>query len=284
MPSLQNIKRRIRSVRGIRQITKAQQLVAASKLRRVQVAALAPHEYTKAADELLKRLSGVPEVRRFPLFQVRKPKHSLVIVVAGDRGMAGAYNSNILRAMGKHISEAGLPAKVITIGRRASVHVSHLSDVDHIASYDASASGVDVTVAQPVTEETIDLFLANEIDVAHVVYTSFVSTVKQEVTVAQLLPIEKPEETAKSTVTDFEPEAEDLIGVTARRVIEARILQAILDARASEEAARMLAMMNATDNAGDLIDDLTLAYNNARQANITQELAEISGGAEAITA
>lgn len=283
MPSLQNINRRIKSVRGIRQITKAQQLVAASKLRKVQVAAVAPHDYTKAADELLKRLSGVPEVRKFPLFATRKPKNSLVIVVAGDRGMAGAYNSNILRAMARHILDLGLPAKAITIGRRASVHTSHLSDVDHLASYEVNSPGIDVTVAQPVTQEIIDLFLKKEIDVAHIIYTSFVSTVKQEVTVTQLLPIEKSE-TTKSTVSDFEPEVEDLIGVAARRVIEAKVLQAILDGRASEEAARMLAMMNATDNAGDLITDLTLAYNNARQANITQELAEISGGAEAITA
>src|SRR5579871_6020560 len=113
MASLQNIKRRIKSVRGIRQITKAQQLVAASKLQRVQVAAVAPHEYTQAADELLKRLSGVPEVRKFPLFAVRKPKNALVVVVAGDRGMAGAYNSNIFRAFQRHTSELGVPAKVI---------------------------------------------------------------------------------------------------------------------------------------------------------------------------
>lgn len=282
MASLQNIKRRIKSVRGIRQITKAQQLVAASKLRRVQVAALAPHEYTKAADELLKRLSGVPEVRKFPLFAIRKPKHALVIVVAGDRGMAGAYNSNIFRAFQKHIGELGVPAKVITVGRRASVFASHLADVEHLGSYDAGSQGLDVTVAQPITHETVDLFIKHEIDVAHVIYTSFVSTVKQEVTVTQLLPIERTETT--NTVTDFEPEVEDLIQFAARRVIEARILQAVLDARASEEAARMLAMMNATDNAGDLINDLTLEYNNARQANITQELAEISAGAEAITA
>lgn len=283
MASLQNIKRRIKSVRGIRQITKAQQLVAASKLRRVQVAALAPHEYTKAADELLKRLSGVPEVRKFPLFAVRKPKNALVIVVAGDRGMAGAYNSNIFRAFQKHIGELGVPAKVITIGRRASVFASHLADVEHLGSYDVNSAGLDVTVAQPITQETVDLFTKREIDVAHIIYTSFVSTVKQEVTVTQLLPIERTE-TTKNTVTDFEPEVEDLIHFAARRVIEARILQAVLDGRASEEAARMLAMMNATDNAGDLINDLTLAYNNARQANITQELAEISAGAEAITA
>lgn len=283
MASLQNIKRRIKSVRGIRQITKAQQLVAASKLRRVQVAALAPHEYTRAADELLKRLSGVPEVRKFPLFAVRKPKNALVIVVAGDRGMAGAYNSNIFRAFQKHIGELGVPAKVITIGRRASVFASHLADVEHLGSYDVNSAGLDVTVAQPITQETVDLFTKREIDVAHIIYTSFVSTVKQEVTVTQLLPIERTE-TTKNTVTDFEPEVEDLIHFAARRVIEARILQAVLDGRASEEAARMLAMMNATDNAGDLINDLTLAYNNARQANITQELAEISAGAEAITA
>jgi F-type H+-transporting ATPase subunit gamma len=282
LASLQLIRRRIRSVKGIHQITKAQQLVAASKLRKVELAARAPQAYTQAATELLARLSATPEVRKFPLFASRKVSNALTVVIAGDRGLAGAYNANIMRALGKHMREMKVPQKSISIGRRASMHLAHVSDVEHLASYDVGMQGIDVSVAQPVLQEIIELFLAKKVDAVHVIYTAFTSTVKQEVIVSQLLPIERPQ--IKAPVSDFEPEAEELIAVAARRVLEARLLQAILDARASEEAARMVAMMNATDNAGELIDDLTLAYNSARQANITQDLAEISAGAEAITA
>lgn len=282
MAALQGIKRRIRSVSGIHQITKAQQLVAASKLRRVQQAALAPQAYTQAAGELLERLARSPEVRKHPLFHERKVQKALTIVVAGDRGMAGAYNSNILRALGRNVHELGVPQEAICVGKRAAAQVSHARDVNEIASYDISSAGVDVTVVQPVLHTVIDHFLTHKADVVNIIFTRFVSTVKQEVTVEQLLPIVRPE--GKAAVSEFEPEPEELVDVAARRVLEAKLLQAILEARASEEAARMVAMINATDNAGELIDDLTLAYNNARQANITQELAEISAGAEAITA
>lgn len=282
MASLQLIRRRIRSVKGIHQITKAQQLVAASKLRKVEMAARAPQAYTAAATELLARLAATPEVRKFPLFANRPVKHALTVVVAGDRGLAGAYNANVMRALGKHVRDMHVPQKTISIGRRASMHLAHVKDIDHIASYDAGAADVDVAVAQPVLQEVTELFVSGAVDAVHVIHTAFVSTVKQEVKVTQLLPIERPQ--TKPPVSEFEPEAEELLAVAARRVLEAQLLQAILDSRASEEAARMVAMMNATDNAGELIDDLTLAYNSARQANITQDLAEISAGAEVITA
>jgi len=283
MAALQGIKRRIRSVSGIYQITKAQQLVAASKLRRVQTAALAPQAYTQAAGELLERLARNPEVRKHPLFQERKVTSVLTIVIAGNRGMAGAYNSNVFRALGRHIKEhTSLSHSVIAVGRRASLHVSHGREINEIASYDITDTGVDTTVAQPVLHTMIEQFMSRKVDVVNVIYTRFISTVKQEVAVEQLLPIVRPE--GKAEVSEFEPEPEELVDVAARRVLEAKVLQAILESRASEEAARMVAMMNATDNAGELIGDLTLAYNNARQSNITQELAEISAGAEAITA
>lgn len=282
MAELQGIKRRIRSVRGIHQITKAQQLVAASKLRRVQQAAQAPQPYTAAASDLLARLSLTPEVRKHPLFTVRPVKQALTIIVAGDRGMAGAYNSNMFRAFSRHTAELGVPQQAICIGRRAAVHVAHAIDVDEIASYDITGPGVDVTIAQPVLTEALDLFLSRQVDAVHLIYTHFVSTVRQDVTVEQLLPIIRPE--GKSQPSEFEPEPEELLDLVGRRVLEAKVLQAILEARASEEAARMVAMMNATDNASELMTDLTLEYNNARQASITQEIAEISAGTEAITA
>jgi F-type H+-transporting ATPase subunit gamma len=282
MAALQGIKRRIKSVRGIHQITKAQQLVAASKLRRVQMAATGPQEYTKAIRELLAHQSAQPSVNWHPLYEVRPVKQALTIIVAGDRGMAGAYNSNIFRALSRHLREQGVPQTAIAIGKKASVHVAHAADMEELASYNVSGGGpVDSGVAQPVLQEILDLFLDGQIDAVHLLYTQFVSTVKQEVVLKQLLPIPK---NPNGYPGETEPEPDELLDVVARRALEAEVVQAVLEARASEEAARMVAMMNATDNASDLITDLTLTFNNARQANITQELAEISAGADAITA
>jgi F-type H+-transporting ATPase subunit gamma len=282
MAALQGIKRRIKSVRGIHQITKAQQLVAASKLRRVQTAAMGPQEYTQAIRELLAHQSAQPGANWHPLYEVRPVKRALTIVVAGDRGMAGAYNSNVFRALARHLREMGVPQAAICVGKKASVHVAHAADVEEIASYNVSGGGpVDVTVAQPLLQEVLDLFLSGQVDAVHLIYTKFVSTVKQEVALVPLLPITKNQDGGPG---ETEPEPEELLDYVARRALEAEVIQAILEARASEEAARMVAMMNATDNASDLITDLTLTFNNARQANITQELAEISAGADAITA
>lgn len=280
MAALQGIKRRIRSIRSTRQITKAMQMVEASKLRRMQTAAQGPRPYMQAARELLDRLSSQPTARQSPLFAKRPVKQALTIVIAGDRGMAGAYNSNVIRALGRHLHEMGGEQKAITVGKRAALAVARASDVREIASYNIEAGNVDTAIARPILEEALQLFREGQVDVVHLIYTEFVSTVKQEVRIKQLLPIQG---NGESSVSEFEPEPEELLEFAARRVLEADLVQAVLEARASENAARMMAMMNATDNADELILDYTLAFNNARQANITQEIAEISGGAEAIT-
>jgi F-type H+-transporting ATPase subunit gamma len=280
MASLQGIKRRIRSVRSTRQITKAMQMVEASKLRRTQAAAAAPKDYTQAARELLERLSGQSIAHLNPLFQKRPIKRALTILIAGDRGMAGAYNNNALKALGRHIHELGVPQQAICIGKRSAMHVARATDIEEVASYNIEAGDADTAIARPVLEEAINRFTSGQVDAVHLVYTQFVSTVKQEVILKQLLPIASE---GKNEAGEFEPEPEELVGYAARRVLEADITQAVLESRASENAARMMAMMNATDNADDLISDYTLALNNARQASITQQIAEISGGAEAIT-
>ena len=282
MAALQGIKRRIRSVTSTRQITKAMQLVAASKLRRAQEAATAPQAYIAAARQLLAELSGSAEARRHPLYQVRRVKRALVIVIAGDRGMAGAYNANIYKVMARHLIDSNVPAQAICIGRHASLSVARTSDVDEIGAYSLDESDAIVGLAQPVLREATELFMDGKIDAVHLVYTHFHSTMKQEAVVRQLLPvINEGGETA--TERELEPNPEALLDFATYRVLEAEVLQAILEARASEQAARMMAMMNATDNAKELIEDLTLTLNDARQAAITQELAEISGGAEAIS-
>lgn len=280
MAAQQGIKRRIKSVSNTKQITKAMQLVAASKLRRAQEAALGPKAYIAAARELLSTLAGSPEAQYHPLFEVRKINNALTIVVTSDRGLAGAYNSNVNKKLTTHAEQLNVPHKVVCIGRYAAMHVARMHTLDEIAAYDIDSTDADIEIAQPALKEAIDLYLAGSVDVVHIIYTNFITMVKQEVIVEQLLPVQSTE-TAQNGRT-FEPEPELLIDLAIKRLSEAQVLQAILEARASEHAARMFAMKNATDNAEELIDDLTLAYNNARQAAITQELAEITAGAEAI--
>jgi F-type H+-transporting ATPase subunit gamma len=280
MPSLQIINRRIRSVKNTRQITKAMQMVAASKLRRAQVAATGPQAYTQAARELLRNLGAQTVASTHPLFAKRSVRRALTIVIAGDRGMAGGYNGNIIRALGRHMRETPGEHQVIAIGKRAAMAVARAKDVTEIASFNADVHDIANMVAIPVLAKVTELYEAGEVDAVHIIGTDFVSTVTQKVSVRQLLPVEPPEDGAPAA-SEMEPSAEDLINIAVRRV-EAEVLQAILEARASEEAARMIAMMNASDNASDIISDLTLEYNNARQGKITQEISEISGGAEAI--
>jgi F-type H+-transporting ATPase subunit gamma len=280
MAALQGIKRRIKSVRSTRQITKAQQMVEASKLRRAQATALGPQPYTVAANELLARLAGGTSAKRHPWFNARPVEHALTIVVAADRGMAGAYNSNVLRALGVHLHETPAKHLGIAVGRRAANQVARASDIDEVASYGMDRVDADTALARPILAQAVELYNEGKVDAVHLIYTHFVSTVKYEVITRQLLPIVA---TQSSLEPEMEPDASELLEFAARRVLEAEVLQAILEARASENASRMVAMKNATENAEDLISDLTLAFNNARQASITQEIAEISAGAEAIT-
>lgn len=281
MASLQIINRRRQSVRNTRQITKAMQMVAASKLRRAQAAATAPQAYTAAARQLLSNLGAQTIAATHPLFEQRPLKRTLTIVIAGDRGMAGGYNSNIVRALGRHLKEQ--PADdVIAIGRRAAMSIARAKDVTEIATFNVDVHDPAGTIALPVLTKATELFENGEVDAVHIISTEFVSTVTQKVVVRQLLPVLPPEDGGTPTESTMEPSAEELVDVAVRRILEAEILQAILEARASEEAARMIAMMNASDNASDIIADLTLVFNNARQGKITQEISEISAGAEAI--
>jgi F-type H+-transporting ATPase subunit gamma len=283
MASLQIINRRRQSVRNTRQITKAMQMVAASKLRRAQTAATGPQAYVEAARSLLHDLGAQTITAMHPLFAQRPQKRALTIVIAGDRGMAGGYNSNVIRALTRYIREAkGIEHDVIAIGRRAAMSVARAKDVRMIASYDVDVPDHATHVVIPVLEAVTQAYEKGEIDMVQVIATDFVSTVTQRVSVRQLLPV-VPEAAPKATGTsEMEPSDEQLVDVIVRRVLEAEVLQAVLEARASEEAARMLAMMNASDNASDIIADLTLEFNNARQGKITQEISEISAGAEAI--
>jgi F-type H+-transporting ATPase subunit gamma len=287
MASTIALKQRIKSVKGTRQITKAMQLVSASKLRRAQEYALKSRAYADLANELLVRLSGISEVERQPLFEKRDVKSRLYIVITSNSGLAGAYNANVLKQLTKGVEEdqaTKAKSHVIAIGNRGAQFIRRLSEIELVAVYPALGDQPSANDVRPVLNSIIELYKAGEIDEVQVLFTEFKSTVVQETQSLQLLPAEAPEldESKLVTASNFEPDVETVIDQVTVRLIETQIWQAVLESLASEHAMRMVAMKNATDNAKDLIDDYTLELNTARQASITQELAEITGGAEAL--
>lgn len=282
------LKRRIGSVKNTKQITKAMELVAASKMRRAQEFALAGRTYREFAYSLLTRLSAITEVGEHPLFVQRPVKTRLYIVITSNGTLAGAYNANIIRMLTRAILEdkkAGVQAQVIAIGKQGAKFVRRVGAVDLIGAYTEFPDHPSANDIRPVLNTVIDAYRSKSVDDVKVLYTQFKSNLVQEATAMSLLParFEETDENASTLDnTTFEPSIEVVLDNVTERLLEVQVWQALLESLASEHSMRMMAMKNATDNASDLIDDLTLEFNTARQAAITQELAEITGGAEAI--
>lgn len=288
MASRQQIKRRIGSVKSTRQITRAMQLMAASKLKRAQDAVLGPRQYSEVARELLTHLRRLSEAEaKHPLFTERPVKKRLIIAISSDQGLAGAYDSNIIRRLLQELQAdraAGVQTSVITIGRKVSHAVSRIADVEIEGVYSGFPDKPSANELRPILDTLFNSFEAENIDAAEILYTKFKSTVNSEVVLQRLLPagFEEVEVSQEVASAKIEPSVEVLVNSTVRRLLEVQLYQARLESVASEMSMRMIAMKNATDNAGDIIEDLTLEFNNARQAAITQELAEITGGAGAL--
>lgn len=287
MASTQALKGRIRSVQSTKQITKAMQLVAASKMRRAQDATKASAPYTLAARQLLTALSTHTSVKGHPLFVQRPVKTRLLIVIASDKGLAGAFNSNLVRVYANELKSddiAGIKNTTITVGRKAAQFVARLKDTQVLGSYEDLPDRPDGSELRAILDTTKQLFTSGEVDAVDVIYTDYISSVVQTAKVIRVLPagFESALEPGVARDVTYEPSTEEVLDGVAYRLVGAQLYQALLDSRASEYSMRMLAMKNATDNATDLIDDLTLEMNKARQSAITQELAEISGGVEAL--
>jgi len=286
--STQLLKGRIRSVKSTRQITKAMQLVAASKMRRAQEATKASAPYTQAARELLAALSTRTSVQHHPLFEQRTVKARLMIVIASDKGLAGAYNSNIGKVYINELKaddKASIKNFTITVGRKASQLAARLKDTEVVGAYEELPDKPDGSELRSILDSARTRFEEGEVDAVDIIYTDFINSVTQEAKVMRILPAGFDSTPQPSVVTDvlYEPSTSEVLDGVAYRLVSAQIFQALLDARASEHSMRMIAMKNASDNASDLIDDLTLEMNKARQSAITQELAEISGGVEALS-
>lgn len=288
MASTRQLKTRIRSVKGTRQITKAMELVAASKMRKSAEAAAAVQTFSQAARELLTYLNEQPESGDHPLYQERPVKSRLLIVISSDKGLAGAYNSNVLKTFASEMKRddaKGIDTKAICIGRKAIQFASRIKGTDIIGSYHDMGDKPGENELRAIITSAARRFLEGEIDAVDVIYTRYINSITQETVVQRLLPagFEATEEVSEAVrQATFEPSAEEVLGKTTMRLIEAQLYQALLDATASEHSMRMVAMKNASENAGDIIEDLTLEMNKVRQAGITQELSEISGGVEAM--
>ncbi len=287
MASTQQLKQRITSVKNTKQITKAMEMVAASKMRRAQEHALKSRDFRRLARQILTRLSEVTDVTVHPLYVQRDVKHRLHVFITSDRGLAGAFNSNLFRAFMNELHQDidnGVKSSVIVIGRKGARLVNKLEGVEVVAAYENFPELPSAKEIHPILRTVIQQFTDESIDAADVTYTHFQSSISQVVTTERLLPavfreVEISPDLGRAIV---EPDPKIVLEQVTERLVEVQLNQAFNESQASEHSARMMAMKNATDNAGDLIDDLTLSYNTARQAAITQELAEITGGAEAI--
>lgn len=280
MPSQREIRRRIGSVKNIKQITRAMQFVAASKLKRAQDATLQSRPYRDKLDEVLADVAAVLSHEDHPLLARREGGERLLILFTTDRGLAGSLNTNTIRHAAKEIAESKGDLRVVTVGRKGTAAMRR-ARVPIAAAFDGFGDKPTFASVLPLARLVTDDFLAGTYSSVDIVHPRFVSTLVQRPTVEPLLPIVPAPDTDGIPGNQFlwEPSASAVLEQLLPRYIATRIYQAVLETTASEQSSRMVAMRNATDNAQELIEDLTLTYNKVRQANITREMIEIATGA-----
>jgi F-type H+-transporting ATPase subunit gamma len=294
MPSAREVRLRIRSVKNIAQVTRALQAVSASKVRKAMQAVTNTRPYATKAWQVLTHIAGQPgRGTLHPLLTSREQVNRiLVVLVTGDRGLAGAYNTNIVRFASQSFDQHPVPVIYITVGRKGrDLMLRRGKDIQaEFSNLPAAPSFADVSA---IGRMAVDDFLTGRVDEVYLVYTNFVNMVKQIPRVKKLLPLEVEESAGR--VQDFAPAARglaaayiyepgqtEILDEIVPRFTALQVYQAILESLASEHAARMVAMKNATDSANDLAAGLTLEYNKARQQSITSEMLDIAGGAEAL--
>lgn len=305
MSSVKSIQQRIKSVKNTRQITKAMEAVSATKMRRAQRSALDGRPYALAALEMLGNVIQKTEYRP-ELLAEREVDRAVLVVITSDKGLAGALNASVLRKAEAWITEHNqqYPVDIITVGKKARDYFQNrkANVVKEFLEFGDHASPVET---QPLSDFLLKGFTAHQWDLVEIIYTNFRSTLKQEVVIARVFPLslEKIKETiagivpergryANTTdnlqlITDdyeytLEPSSEAVLDALIPHLLATQIFHIILESNASEHSARMVAMKSASENAGDIISELTLAYNKSRQANITRELTEITAGREAL--
>ncbi|PKO20283.1 MAG: ATP synthase F1 subunit gamma [Chloroflexi bacterium HGW-Chloroflexi-1] len=286
MATAREIRRRIRGVRNTAQIAKAMETVAASKMRKAQQQTLASRPYAEKALVVLRSLarqtrSGSDALH--PLLEQRPIKSVGLIVYTADRGLCGAFNSNMIRKAVDFVNGQEQPYNLIAVGRKGRDFLMRYG-FPVVAEFTGIPDRPTVADLSPIARVAIDDFLAGRWDAVYLAYTSFVNTLVQRPTIMRLLPLEPMWENGTPSSVDYiyEPNPQAILGQVLPRFTELEIYQAMLESIASEQSARMVAMRNARDAATDLIAELTLSYNKARQEAITKELLDIAGGAEAL--
>ncbi|KTD34469.1 ATP synthase F0F1 subunit gamma [Legionella moravica] len=288
MAGAKEIRSKISSINKTRKITRAMEMVAASKMRKTQDRMRASKPYANKIYDVVKHIARANSEYRHPFMTEREIKRIGIIVVTTDRGLCGGLNANLLREAIRNIrnwKEQGNEVDVAVIGRKGQAFFKRvggniLGSVEHLGD----TPGINEFIG--IVKVMLDAYYNGTIDSLHIVYNEFVNTMTQKPLVKQLLPLPKSEEDTSSMGHHwdyiYEPDAKDLLDDLLERYIELQVYQAVVENVACEQAAKMIAMKSATDNAGDLIKEFQLAYNKARQAAITQELAEIVGGAAAL--
>lgn len=286
MAGAKEIRTKISSIKKTRKITRAMEMVAASKMRKTQERMRASKPYASKIYEVVKHIARANSEYRHAFMELREIKRVGVIVVTSDRGLCGGLNANLLRETIRNMrqwKEKGQEVDVAVVGRKGQAFFKRvgghiLGSIDQLGD----APGVNDLIG--IVKIMVDAFYKGTIDALHIVYNEFVNTMTQKPTMKQLLPLPKSEEDSSKHHWDYiyEPDAKELLDNLLERYIELQVYQGVVENIACEQAAKMIAMKSATDNAGDLIKEFQLAYNKARQAAITQELAEIVGGADAL--
>ena len=284
MATLKEIRGRIRAAKNIQQITKAMKLVAAARLKKATDRVLEARPYADKLREVMGSLSSAGELPSHPLMQKREVKRSCLILITSDRGLAGPYNTSLLRRAAEFLKDAGHEVVLLTIGKKGTQFFGKRG-FSVVHSISAPASGARLEDAVEVTRRAREMFESGEVDAIYVCYAKFYSAIRQIPQIVQLLPIEPPaatEGTGPKLEYEFEPDPAGLLNTLLPRYFQTLVWQSMLESTASEFGARMTAMTSATDNAGKMIQNLTLKANRERQAAITKEILEVVGGAEAL--
>jgi len=293
MASAREMRLRIKSVKNISQVTRALEAVSAAKVRKAIQALTATRSYATKAWQVLTHITTQPGTLSLHPLLMKRPdlKNALVIVMTADRGLAGAYNTNVIRYVLKRFDKYHIPVKYITVGRKGRDLLVRLRK-PILADFSNLPATPKFSALSAIGRLAVDEFLKGEVDEVHLVYTDFVNMARQDTTMKTILPL--PIETRESLVEDFgehqgptgaydyEPEREEILNEMIPRFTALQVYQAVLESQASEHAARMVAMRNVTDNAKELVGALQLSYNKVRQQAITNDILDIVGGAEAL--
>lgn len=283
MASRREIRRRIRSVKNLAQITKAMQMVAASRMRRAQERVAAARPYAEAMREVVAQLAARSGGREHMLLREREAGDIEIVMVTPDRGLAGALVTNINRAVARFVAGQQAGVHVVAVGRKGR-NFALRARLDMTSEFTDLGDRPTTADIGPIAHQVVDDFMSGRVARVYLAYTRFMSTMRQMPEVVQLLPVQPPERTAGGAPWNFEPDdPERVLDVILPRYVEFVIYQAVLESIASEQSARMVAMSNATDNANEMVGDLSLAMNKARQAEITKEISEIAAASGAMT-